>query len=147
MLGSLRAARAGLPHGSVGGRSDGRPHEVDLFVGLAWSRAVTVSTLIKRERAELVLHTFSTAVCAPRTGLLQLDGGDSATTRAARPDDLILVEATGAAEAECREALTAADGDLKAALVSLVSGAAVAAAREALDRSADEVRGALALLG
>jgi N-acetylmuramic acid 6-phosphate etherase len=59
----------------------------------------------------------------------------------------ILVEATGCPEADCRRALTDADGDLKLALVSLVSTAPVAEARAALVRSHQQVREALALLG
>jgi N-acetylmuramic acid 6-phosphate etherase len=58
----------------------------------------------------------------------------------------ILVEATGCTEELSRRVLHEADGDLRTALVSLVSGAAVTEARDALARSADQVRGALALL-
>jgi N-acetylmuramic acid 6-phosphate etherase len=58
----------------------------------------------------------------------------------------ILMDATGAREEHCTEALTDAGGDLKVALVALLSGAGVAAARDALARSGDQVRAALALL-
>jgi N-acetylmuramic acid 6-phosphate etherase len=58
----------------------------------------------------------------------------------------ILMEATGCSEEESRQALGAADGDLKTALVALVTGAGVDDARAALARSSEQVRGALALL-
>jgi N-acetylmuramic acid 6-phosphate etherase len=58
----------------------------------------------------------------------------------------ILMDATGCSEAESRQSLSAAGGDLKTAFVALGSGAGVREARDALARSADQVRAALALL-
>jgi N-acetylmuramic acid 6-phosphate etherase len=56
------------------------------------------------------------------------------------------MEATGCGEEACRDAIVEAEGDLKTALVSLLSGAAMAEARAALAQSDRQVRGALALL-
>ncbi len=59
----------------------------------------------------------------------------------------ILAEATGADESACAAALAAADGQLKPALVHLLSGASVADARVALDDADGRVAIALATLG
>ncbi len=153
VLGALRAARA------LGARTAlvaADPHaaaraEVDLFIGLdTGPEVVTGSTRMKAASAQkLVLHAFSTTVMV-RLGRvysnLMIDL--SATNAKLRGRMIsILVEATGCPEADCRRALTAADGDLRIALVSLVSGAPVAEARAALVRSHQQVREALTLLG
>jgi len=153
VLGALRAARA------LGARTAlvaADPHaaartEVDLFIGLdTGPEVVTGSTRMKAASAQkLVLHAFSTTVMV-RLGRvysnLMIDL--SATNAKLRGRMIsILVEATGCPEADCMRALTAADGDLKIALVSLVSGAPVAEARTALARSHQRVREALTLLG
>ena len=152
VLGALRAARA------LGARTAlvaADPHaaaraEVDLFIGLdTGPEVVTGSTRMKAASAQkLVLHAFSTTVMV-RLGRvysnLMIDL--SATNAKLRGRMIsILVEATGCPEADCMRALTAADGDLKIALVSLVSGAPVAEARTALARSHQRVREAMALL-
>ncbi|GIF70859.1 N-acetylmuramic acid 6-phosphate etherase [Asanoa siamensis] len=152
VLGALRAARA------LGARTAlvaADPHaaaraEVDVFVGLdTGPEVVTGSTRMKAASAQkLVLHAFSTTVMV-RLGRvysnLMIDM--SATNAKLRGRMIsILMEATGCPEADCTRALTAADGDLKTALVSLVSGAAVTEARAALARSHQQVREALALL-
>ncbi len=59
----------------------------------------------------------------------------------------ILEEATGADEEACTAALEAADGELKPALVHLLSGADVTQARAALHRADGRVAAALAVLG
>jgi N-acetylmuramic acid 6-phosphate etherase len=58
----------------------------------------------------------------------------------------LLVQATGAPERQCAAALADADGDLRVALVMLLSGVDPDAARAALDRSGGAVRAALAYL-
>ncbi|NUT98143.1 MAG: N-acetylmuramic acid 6-phosphate etherase, partial [Saccharothrix sp.] len=58
----------------------------------------------------------------------------------------ILREATGLAENECTTALADAGGDLKVALVHLLSGVPIAQAAEALETAQGYVRQALALL-
>jgi N-acetylmuramic acid 6-phosphate etherase len=59
----------------------------------------------------------------------------------------ILAEATGADETACADALAAADGELKPALVHLLSGATVADSRAALEAADGRVAVALATLG
>jgi N-acetylmuramic acid 6-phosphate etherase len=97
---------------------------------------------------KLVLNTFSTAVMVRLGRVYSNLMIDMVATNAKLRGRMIsiLMEATGCAEEVCRAVLQEADGDLKTALVSLVSGAEVSAARAALARSADQVRGALALL-
>ncbi|MFF0264989.1 N-acetylmuramic acid 6-phosphate etherase [Kribbella sp. NPDC004536] len=58
----------------------------------------------------------------------------------------ILAEATGADEAACENALAAADGELKPALVHLLTGTAIPAARSALEAAHGRVATALAEL-
>ncbi|MGW7685475.1 N-acetylmuramic acid 6-phosphate etherase [Kribbella sp. NPDC054772] len=59
----------------------------------------------------------------------------------------ILGEATGADEAACETALAASDGELKPALVHLLTGTPIAEARAALDAAHGRVATALAELG
>ncbi|MET8254188.1 N-acetylmuramic acid 6-phosphate etherase [Micromonospora sp. NPDC005197] len=123
---------------------------VDVFIGVdTGPEVVTGSTRMKAGTAQkLVLNTFSTAVMVRLGRVYSNLMIDMVATNAKLRGRMIsiLVEATGCSEEVSRRALSAADGDLKTALVSLVSGAEVAAARAALARSADQVRGALALL-
>ncbi|MFI5730511.1 N-acetylmuramic acid 6-phosphate etherase [Kribbella sp. NPDC051587] len=58
----------------------------------------------------------------------------------------ILAEATGADHASCESALAAADGELKPALVHLLTGAPIPAARAALDAAHGRVATALTTL-
>ncbi|GAA1865372.1 N-acetylmuramic acid 6-phosphate etherase [Asanoa iriomotensis] len=152
VLGALRASAAlGARTALVAADPDAAAQaDVDLFIGLdTGPEVVTGSTRMKAASAQkLVLHAFSTTVMV-RLGRvysnLMIDM--SATNAKLRGRMIsILVEATGCPAADCTRALTAADGDLKTALVSLVSGAAVPEARAALARSQQQVRDALALL-
>lgn len=59
----------------------------------------------------------------------------------------ILAEATGADADACEQALAGADGELKPALVQLLTGAEIAAARAALEQSGGRVAVALGKLG
>jgi N-acetylmuramic acid 6-phosphate etherase len=59
----------------------------------------------------------------------------------------ILAEATGADDAACETALAEADGELKPALVHLLTGTPIPAARAALDAAYGRVATALADLG
>ncbi|TDW17048.1 N-acetylmuramic acid 6-phosphate etherase [Kribbella kalugense] len=59
----------------------------------------------------------------------------------------ILAEATGADDAACETALAAADGELKPALVHLLTGTPIAEARAALEAAHGRVATALAELG
>ncbi|RQX53216.1 N-acetylmuramic acid 6-phosphate etherase, partial [Micromonospora chalcea] len=123
---------------------------VDVFIGVdTGPEVVTGSTRMKAGTAQkLVLNTFSTAVMVRLGRVYSNLMIDMVATNAKLRGRMIsiLVEATGCAEEVCRVALREADGDLKTALVALVSGAEVPAARAALARSAHQVRGALALL-
>ncbi|MEV4543874.1 N-acetylmuramic acid 6-phosphate etherase [Micromonospora echinaurantiaca] len=123
---------------------------VDVFIGVdTGPEVITGSTRMKAGTAQkLVLNTFSTAVMVRLGRVYSNLMIDMVATNAKLRGRMIsiLVEATGCAEEICRRALDEADGDLKTALVSLVSGAEVSVARAALARSADQVRGALALL-
>jgi N-acetylmuramic acid 6-phosphate etherase len=124
--------------------------QVDVFIGVdTGPEVVTGSTRMKAATAQkLVLNAFSTAVMV-RLGRVysNLMVGLVATNAKLRGRMIsILVEATGYSEEACRRALVAADGELRVALVCLLSGAGVADARAALARSGDQVRDALALL-
>ncbi|MEU4568242.1 N-acetylmuramic acid 6-phosphate etherase [Micromonospora sp. NPDC023956] len=124
--------------------------DVDVFIGVdTGPEVVTGSTRMKAGTAQkLVLNAFSTAVMVRLGRVYSNLMIDVVATNAKLRGRMItiLVEATGCSEELCRQALHAADGDLKTALVSLVSGADVTKARAALTRSAGQVRGALALL-
>jgi N-acetylmuramic acid 6-phosphate etherase len=124
--------------------------QVDVFIGVdTGPEVVTGSTRMKAATAQkLVLNAFSTTVMV-RLGRVysNLMVGLVATNAKLRGRMIsILMEATGYGEEACRDALAAADGELRAALVCLISGAGVAEARTALAHSDDQVRGALALL-
>lgn len=152
VLGALRAARsigAGTALVAANPAAEAA-REVDIFIGIdTGPEVVTGSTRMKAATGQkLVLNSFSTAVMV-RLGRVysNLMVSMVATNAKLRGRMLsILVEATGYGEDVCRESLMAAGGDLKPALVSLLSGAPVADARAALTRADDQVRGALALL-
>ncbi|WDZ84946.1 N-acetylmuramic acid 6-phosphate etherase [Micromonospora cathayae] len=124
--------------------------EVDVFIGVdTGPEVITGSTRMKAGTAQkLVLNAFSTAVMVRLGRVYSNLMIDVVATNAKLRGRMItiLVEATGCSEELSRRALHEADGDLKTALVSLVSGAAVTEARDALARSDDQVRDALALL-
>lgn len=123
---------------------------VDVFIGVdTGPEVVTGSTRMKAGTAQkLVLNAFSTAVMVRLGRVYSNLMIDMVATNAKLRGRMIsiLVEATGCAEEVSRQALDEAGGNLKTALVSLVSGAGIPAARAALARCEDQVRGALALL-
>jgi N-acetylmuramic acid 6-phosphate etherase len=152
VLGALRASRAAGartvlvaadPAAAAGA-------EVDVFIGVdTGPEVVTGSTRMKAATAQkLVLNAFSTAVMVRLGRVYSNLMIDMVATNAKLRGRMIsiLEEATGYGEEACRQALADADGDLKAALVALVSGASVAEARGALARSTGQVRGALTLI-
>jgi N-acetylmuramic acid 6-phosphate etherase len=107
------------------------------------------STRMKAGTAQkLVLNMFSTALMV-RLGHVYSNwmvNVQMTNAKLARRGLGILVEASGRGEDECRAALEAAGGDLKAALVMLVARVPADAARRRLEASAGNVRAALAAL-
>lgn len=108
--------------------------------------AVTGSTRLKAGTAEkMLLNSFSTALMV-RTGrtysnLMVHVTPVNAKLRARQ--HRLLAQATGAPDGQCTAALAAAGGDLRVALVTLLSGVEAGQARAALDRTGDVVRAAL----
>ena len=149
VLGALDAAREagaltiGLschPGSLVSGAAD---HAVEVVVG---PEVIAGSTRLKAGAAQkLVLNTISTVVMIRlgRTfGNLMVDvraGSKKLVDRARR----IVVTAAGVTPAEAAAALEAADGEVKTAIVSLLTGVDAAAARARLDQSGGIVRRAL----
>lgn len=123
---------------------------VDVFIGVdTGPEVVTGSTRMKAATAQkLVLNAFSTAVMVRLGRVYSNLMIDLVATNAKLRGRMIsiLMEATGCSEEMSRQALSEADGDLKTALVALVSGAEVATARTALARTGQQVRAALSLL-
>ncbi|MBY8873321.1 N-acetylmuramic acid 6-phosphate etherase [Micromonospora sp. PLK6-60] len=152
VLGALAAARSqGASTALICANPDApAASSVDVFIGVdTGPEVVTGSTRMKAGTAQkLVLNMFSTAVMVRLGRVYSNLMIDMVATNAKLRGRMIsiLVEATGCPEDLCRRALNESDGDLKTALVSLVSGAEIPAARAALARSADQVRGALDLL-
>lgn len=109
--------------------------------------ALAGSTRLKAGSAQkLMLNSFSTALMI-RLGKTwsNLMVSVVATNEKLRLRTVrILMEATGLGEGQCQEALSAADGDLKTALVSLLADVPVPRARTAVDAAAGDVRTAVA---
>lgn len=111
--------------------------------------AITGSTRLKATSAlKLMLNGFSTALMV-RLGktysnlMVEVSASNSKLRgRLVR----ILIEATGLASGECEAALARADGDVKLAMVDLLSGTGVTASAQALAAGAGSVRAALRLL-
>lgn len=152
VLGALRTAN------SVGARTvlvSGDPNalaanEVDVFIGIdTGPEVVTGSTRMKAATAQkLVLNSFSTAVMVRLGRVYSNFMIDLLATNAKLRGRMvsILMEATGYDEPTCAEAVSGAGGDLRLALVALLSGAGWEEARAALARSDHRVREAVALL-
>jgi N-acetylmuramic acid 6-phosphate etherase len=149
VLGALRAA------GALGARTGlvfSNPHavglsDIDVLIEVdTGPEVVAGSTRMKAGTAQkLVLTAFSTAVMVKlgRT-YSNLMVSMRATNAKLRGRTLrILREATGADMHECAEALDEARGDLKVALVHLLSGVDTAQAAEALAAADGHVRKAL----
>ena len=145
-LGSAREAGAltvGLschPGSQVSAAAD---HAIEVVVG---PEVIAGSTRLKAGAAQkLVLNTISTVamVRLGRTfGNLMVDvsaGSEKLVDRARR----IVVTATGRSPAEAAEALAAAGGEVKTAIVALLAGIDPAAARHRLEQSGGVVRRAL----
>jgi N-acetylmuramic acid 6-phosphate etherase len=112
--------------------------------------AIAGSTRLKAGTAhKMVLNSFSTAL------MIRLGRTYSNLMVEVRPTNAklrgrvlrIIEEATGVDEAASADALEAADGDTRTAIVSLLADVDPTSARLALDRSGGRVRGALEVLG
>jgi len=110
--------------------------------------AITGSTRLKAGTAQkMLLNSFSTALMVRDGRTFSNLMVRLAPVNAKLRDRQVrlLAEASGATEAECVAALTAAGHDVPAALVALLSGADTAAARDALARSGGVIRSAIEL--
>jgi len=153
VAGALRAARAaGATTVLVTANPDAPLKELADIVVAADTGAEVIagSTRLKAGSAQkMILNGFSTTLMIKlgRTwSNLMVDM--VATNSKLRARMLrILQEATGADEEACTAALEAADGELKPALVHLLSGADVTQARAALHQADGRVAAALAALG
>lgn len=153
VLGALRAAGE---RGARTGLVFSNPHatglmDIDVLVEVdTGPEVVAGSTRMKAGTAQkLVLTAFSTAVMVKlgRT-YSNLMVSMRATNAKLRGRTLrILREATGLDQQECAVALDAAQGELKVALVSLLSGADTERAAAALSANDGHVRRALTALG
>ncbi|WP_258345181.1 N-acetylmuramic acid 6-phosphate etherase [Saccharopolyspora gregorii] len=153
VLGALRAAReigAGTALMSANPESAGdAPADLTIAVDTG-PEPIAGSTRMKAGTAQkLVLTSFSTAVMIRMgrtySNLMVSLLATNAKLRGRTVE--ILREATAASEDECARALTAADGDLKTALVHLLTGAEVPRAAAALTTADGRVRDALRTLG
>lgn len=153
VLGALRAARE---RGARTGLVFSNPHatgllDIDVLIEVdTGPEVVAGSTRMKAGTAQkLVLTAFSTAVMVKlgRT-YSNLMVSMRATNAKLRGRTLrILREATGVSQQECARALDEAHGDLKVALVHLLSGVDAKRAARALAANDGHVRQALTTLG
>ncbi|WP_328604993.1 N-acetylmuramic acid 6-phosphate etherase [Amycolatopsis sp. NBC_00345] len=149
VLGALEASsRAGAHTGLVSANpSAAKPAGVDVLIAVATGAEVIAgSTRMKAGTAQkLILTAFSTATMIKLGKTYSnLMVSMRATNAKLRGRTIrILQEATGMTMADCSDALTEAGGDLKTALVHLLSGCDVSRAAEALDANSGHVRKAL----
>lgn len=152
VLGALRAASARGARTCLVSNNPNvpEPPEVDVLVTVdTGPEAVAGSTRMKAGTAQkLVLTAFSTATMVKLGKTYSnLMVGMRATNAKLRGRTVrILREATGMGEQECADALTEADGDLKVALVSLLSPSTAGQAATALHDHGGHVRRALETL-
>ncbi|MET8994507.1 N-acetylmuramic acid 6-phosphate etherase [Amycolatopsis sp. Hca4] len=152
VLGALLAAsRQGARTGLVSGNPKAaKPAGVDVLIAVdTGPEAIAGSTRMKAGTAQkMILTSFSTATMIKlgRT-YSNLMVSMRATNAKLRGRTIrILQEATGMTMADCSDALTEAGGDLKVALVHLLSGEDVKSAAKALHASGGHVRKALDLV-
>lgn len=149
VLGALRAARE---RGARTGLVFSNPHAVgltdlDVLIEVdTGPETIAGSTRMKAGTAQkLVLTAFSTAVMVKlgRTYSNLMVSMRATNAKLRGRTVRILREATGMSAQDCSEALTDADGDLKVALVHLLSGVDVQGAAKALEAAGGHVRKAL----
>ncbi|MEU5847320.1 N-acetylmuramic acid 6-phosphate etherase [Saccharopolyspora shandongensis] len=152
VLSALDAARqVGAGTALVTSNPDVGPVPADVVIAVdTGPEPISGSTRMKAGTAQkLVLTSFSTAVMI-RMGRTysNLMVSMLATNAKLRGRTIgILQEATGASEEVCSTALTAADGDLKTALVHLLTGVDIERAAAALAVADGHVRDALRAVG
>jgi len=111
--------------------------------------AITGSTRLKAgTAAKLLLNSFSTALMVQdgRTYSNLMVRLTPVNAKLRGRQVQLLSQATGATLTDCEKAVSAAAGDVRAALVSLLTGVDVAAAQTALANSSGRVRGAVGLI-
>ena len=151
--GALEAAREQSASTVLISANPGAPlaRGADVHVGVATGAEVIAgSTRMKAGTAQkLLLNAFSTAVMVRmgRTYSNLMVGVDATNGKLRGRVVTILVEATGLGEESCAEALTAAEGDTRVALVSLLAEADAERAARALKKGRGRVRVALTELG
>lgn len=152
VLGALAAARklranTGLVSGNPHGR---RTVDVDVVIAPdTGPEAIAGSTRMKAGTAQkLILTSFSTATMIKlgRTYSNLMVSMRATNAKLRGRTQRILQEATGLSPQECTDALNASGGDLKLALVHLLSGVDMQRADLALHESDGHVRNALARL-
>ncbi|MFI6575133.1 N-acetylmuramic acid 6-phosphate etherase [Nocardiopsis sp. NPDC050513] len=125
--------------------------DVDVHVGVdTGAEVIAGSTRMKAGTAQkLALNAFSTAVMVRmgRTYSNLMVGVDASNSKLRGRVVTILTQATGVTERLCEEALTAADGDTRVALVALLAEVDPDRAARALSAGRGRVRAALAELG
>ncbi|MGH3620361.1 MAG: N-acetylmuramic acid 6-phosphate etherase [Sciscionella sp.] len=152
VIGALGAARALGAYTALVSSNPQAPANADVDVPLVvdtGAEAIAGSTRMKAGTAQkMVLTAFSTAVMI-RLGYTysNLMVSMRATNAKLRGRTVrILTEATGMSQGVCADALTAADDELKVALVHLLSGVDIPDASLALTRNGGHVREALRAL-
>ncbi len=139
-----RGARAGLVSGNPGAVV---PSELDVLIAVdTGPEAIAGSTRMKAGTAQkIILTAFSTATMVKlgRTYSNLMVSMRATNAKLRGRTVRILHEATGMSTHDCAEALNRAGGDLKVALVHLLSGADVGTATEALSAKDGHVREAL----
>jgi N-acetylmuramic acid 6-phosphate etherase len=149
VLGALEAAREARALTAVVISAVGSAPRTQFLIAVpVGAEVIAGSTRLKAGTAQkLVLNAFSTAVMVRRgrtVGNLMASlrvANDKLRERATR----ICVEATGAAEADARAALAAADDDARVAILMLAHRLDAAAARERLDQHGGAIAGAIGL--
>jgi N-acetylmuramic acid 6-phosphate etherase len=152
VLGGLAAAsRRGARTGLVSGNPAAvRPQGVDVLIAVdTGPEAIAGSTRMKAGTAQkMILTAFSTATMIKMgrtySNLMVSMRATNAKLRGRMVR--ILREATGMSAQDCSDALTESGGELKVALVHLLSGVDVAHAAAALEANNGQVRNALSTL-
>lgn len=147
--GALEAARERSAHTVLISANPNAPlaEGADVHVGMSTGAEVIAgSTRMKAGTAQkLALNAFSTAVMVRlgRTYSNLMVGVDATNNKLRGRVVTILTQATGLTEEQCSEALTAADGDTRVALVALLADVDADRAVRALEGAHGRVRAAL----